>query len=112
MISPIVKRSFGNTFHHNNGPNQLKHIHKNNSQQYQPRPYQIPRISSILYLKEDCLGCGLNKKGVIICLIQNDRKLETFPLRGQFFIKKKSPIEHLIHKNKKSTMTKKFQQKN
>ena len=34
IIEPIVNQDFGNTFHHQNGPNQNQHIHKNTSQQY------------------------------------------------------------------------------
>ena len=84
MIRTIVNRDFGNTFHHQNGPNQLQHIykntgqnyqHKNTSQQYQPRYYQIPSTSSIPYLKIDCLGSGINNKGVRELLMQNDGKL-------------------------------------
>ena len=64
IIEPIVKRNFGNIFHHWNGPNKRQHIHKNTSQQYRPISYQIPRNSSVTYPKEDCLGCGLNNKGM------------------------------------------------
>ena len=34
MIEPIVNRKFGNTSHHQNGPNQRQHTNKNASQQY------------------------------------------------------------------------------
>ena len=67
IIEPIVKSNFGNTFHHQNGPDQRQHInnktshkyqhsttrqqyqhrntgqqyqHRNSSQQYQPRSFQ------------------------------------------------------------------------
>ena len=52
MIDPIVNRNFGNTFHHQNGPNQCQYVHKNTSQQYQYRSYQIPKTLSIPYLNE------------------------------------------------------------
>ena len=91
MIDPIVNRNFGNTFHHQNGPNQRqrtsrksrqqyyqitprqqyhhrntgkKHQHRHPSQQNQPISFQRHRTSSIPYLKENCLGFGLNNKGV------------------------------------------------
>ena len=91
IIEPIVKRNFGNTFHHHNGPNQRQYTNKNASQQYhytttrkqyqhinngqqnqhinhiehyQPRSFQRHITSSISHLKENCLGCGLNNKGV------------------------------------------------
>ena len=51
MIEPIVNRNFGNTFHRHNGPNQCERFHKNTCQKYQNRSYQIPRNSSIPYLK-------------------------------------------------------------
>ena len=62
MIEPIVNQNFGNTFQHQNGPNQRKKIHKDTSQKYQPRSYQISSKSSMIYLKEDCIGCGINNK--------------------------------------------------
>ena len=74
MIEPIVNRSFGNTLQHHNGTNQHQHTHKNtsqqhqhrrNSQQYQPISFERPRTSSIPYLKEDCIICGLNNTGMI-----------------------------------------------
>ena len=34
IIEPIVKRKFGNTFHHQNEPNQYQHTNKSTSQQY------------------------------------------------------------------------------
>ena len=64
MIEPIVNQNFGNTFQHQNGPNQRQYIqkntsqqyqHKNTSQQYQLISYQISRTSSVTYLKEDCI---------------------------------------------------------
>ena len=91
IIEPIVNRNVGNPFRHQNRPNQHQHTHKNTSQhyqhrntrqqyqhrntsqnfqrrntsqQYQPISYQRPSTSSILYLKENCIGCGLNNKGV------------------------------------------------
>ena len=45
MIELIVKQDFSNTLHHQNGPNQRQHIHKNTSHQYQPKSYQRPRTS-------------------------------------------------------------------
>ena len=51
MIDSIVNRNFGNTFHHQNGPNQGQRVHKNTSQQYQFISYQIKSTSSIPYLK-------------------------------------------------------------
>ena len=101
-IEPIFNKKFLNKFHHNSGPNkrqhtknnssqkyqhnntrqQYKHIntvqqhqHRNTSQQYQPRSFQRPRKYSIPYLKENCLGCGLNNKGVRELLIQHDETL-------------------------------------
>ena len=84
IIETILNRDFGNKFQHQNGPNQLQHIHKNTSQQYQqrntikqyqPRSYQIPRTSSIKFLKEDCIVCVINNKGARELIIQNDEKL-------------------------------------
>ena len=43
IIEPIVNQDYGNTFHHQNGPNHLQPIHKNTSRQYQSITYQIPR---------------------------------------------------------------------
>ena len=37
MISTIVKRKLGNTFHHNNFHNQRQYLHKHTGQQYQSR---------------------------------------------------------------------------
>ena len=94
-IGHIVNRNFGNTFHYHNGPNQRQRTNKNASQkyhqntpiqqyqhkntgqpeysqQYQPRSFQRNRTSSIPYLKENCLLCGLNNKGVRELLIQHD----------------------------------------
>ena len=82
IIKTIVNINFGNTFQHHNGPNQRQHTHKNNSQQHQHintsqqyqhrntsqrcqhRYFQRPRTSSIPYLKEDCILCGINNKFV------------------------------------------------
>ena len=50
-IDPVFKSNFGNNFHHKNIPNQRQHVHKNTIQQYKYRSYQIPRTSSITYLK-------------------------------------------------------------
>ena len=35
IIETIFNRTFGNTFQHQNGPNQRQQIHKNTSQQFQ-----------------------------------------------------------------------------
>ena len=35
MIKTIINSNFGIAFHHQNGPNQSQHIHKNTSEQYQ-----------------------------------------------------------------------------
>ena len=51
IIELIFNWNFGNKLHYHNGTNQRQHIRKNTSQQYQPRTYQIPRTSSIIYLK-------------------------------------------------------------
>ena len=83
IIEPIFNRNFGNILHHQNVPNQRQRTnnnasqkyqhsntrqqyqqrntdqqnqHINPSQQYQPRYFQIPRKSSIPYLKENFLG--------------------------------------------------------
>ena len=72
MIGTIVNQYFGNTFNHQNGRNQQQHTHKNTSKQYQPISYQITRTSPIKYLEEDCLGWGLNKKGMRELLMQHD----------------------------------------
>ena len=85
MIEPIFKWNFGNTFQHHNGPNQRQHIHKKTSQQYQPISYQIPRTSSITYLK----GCGLKNKVTMELSIRHYGKLETCLFRGPFFHKEK-----------------------
>ena len=44
MIEPIVNRNFGNTFHHQNGPNQCRHINKKivNSINIEPINFQRP----------------------------------------------------------------------
>ena len=55
IIETIVNINFGNKFHHQNGPNQRQHIHKNTSQQYQYIPYQRPRNSQVTQLKENCI---------------------------------------------------------
>ena len=111
MIETISNYNFGNTFQHQNGPNQHQHIHKNTiqqyqqrntSQQYQPRYYQIHRTESILYLKEDCIGCGINKKGVRELITQHDGKIENYTFIGQLSIKKKSVIEQLLQNNYKN----------
>ena len=34
MVDPIVNRNFGNTFYHQNGPNQCQYTNKNSSQKY------------------------------------------------------------------------------
>ena len=39
IIETIVNRNFGNTFHHQNGPNQRQNVHKHTYQQYQPIPF-------------------------------------------------------------------------
>ena len=39
MSEHILNRNFGNTFHNNNGSNQIKHVHKHTGQQYQSRPF-------------------------------------------------------------------------
>ena len=80
IIETIVNRNFANTLQHQNGPIQRQQTHKNTSQQhqyrntskkyqhrntskqYQPISFQIPRPSSITYLKEECIGCGLSNK--------------------------------------------------
>ena len=99
MIELILNRNFGNTFQYKNGPNQhqpthkntsQQHQHRNTSQRYQPRSFQRPRTSSIPYLKEDCIGCGLNNKGVRCFLIQLDGKLYFCPFIGPLFIRKSS----------------------
>ena len=102
VIEPIANRNFGNTFHHQNGPNQRQHIHKNTSQQCQSRSYQIPSTSSITYPKEDCIGFGLNNKVLRELLIQHDGKLETCPLRVPLLINKQASIEQLPQNNHKN----------
>ena len=102
IIGPIVNRNLGNTFQHQNKQNQRQHIHKNTSQHCQPISYQRPRTSSIPYPKEDCLGCETNNKCVREFLMQHDRKLETFTLRGLLFIKKHSYREQLLRNNHKN----------
>ena len=102
IIETIVNRNFEYTFQHQNVPNQRQRTHKNTNQQYQPIYYQIPRTSSITYLKEECIGCGLNNKGMIKLLIQNDGRIETCPLRGPLFINKNSAIEQLLQNNNKN----------
>ena len=99
MIEPIFNSKFVNTFHHQNVPNNCQHTnknfsqkyhhsttiqqyqhrntgqqhqHRNPSQQYQPISFQIHRVFSILYMKENFLGCGLNNKGVRELLMQHD----------------------------------------
>ena len=112
MIEPIVNINFGNTFHHQNVPNQRQRTnenasqkyhqntpiqqyqHKNTgqpeySQQYQPRYFQRNRTSSIPYLKENCLLCGLNNKGVRELLIQHDGTIYFFPFRVPLYIHSK-----------------------
>ena len=91
MIEPILNKNFVNTSQHQNGLNQRQHTHKNTSQQHKQRntnkqyqhkntsqkyqhintsqqyqhiSFQRPSTSSIPYLKEKCIGCGLNNKGV------------------------------------------------
>ena len=90
-IKLIVNRNFGNTFHHHNGFNKSQHTNKHTSQkyqhsntrqqyqhrktgqhhhnrhrsqQYQPKSLQRSRTSSIPYLKENYIVCGLNNKYV------------------------------------------------
>ena len=61
---PIVNRSFGNTFHHQNGPNQIQHLHKQTSQHYKYIPFKISMNFSHPYLKEKIIGCRLGNKEV------------------------------------------------
>ena len=102
MIEPIVNRYFGNIFHHHNGPNQRKNIHKNISQHYQPRSYQIPSTSSIPYLKEDCLVCVISNKVVRKFLMQDNGELDTCTFRGPYFINKKEYREQILQNNHKN----------
>ena len=100
MIEPITNRNFCTKFQHQNGTNQSQHTnkntiqqhqHTNNSQryrhiktskQYQPRSFQIPSTSSITYLKEDCIGCGNDNKGMKELLTKHDGRLDNFPLQS------------------------------
>ena len=128
MIEPIVNKNFRNSFKHQNGPNQNQHTNKNSSQkyqysnnrqqyrhintgqqhqhrktsqQYQPRSFQISSTLSILYLKENCLGCGLNSKGVRELLMKHDGTLENCPFKGLLYIHAKASREQLFHNNHK-----------
>ena len=128
IIEPIVNRNFFNTFQHQNGPNQRQHTHKNNSQQqqhintsqqkqhrntsqqyqhinnsqqYQKISFQRPRTSSISYLKEKFIGCGLNNKGVREFLIQHDGTLDNFPFVIPLYIREKAYREQILPNNHK-----------
>ena len=43
IIYLIVKRDFGNNFHHQNGPNQCQHTQKTTRQQYKSKYFQRSR---------------------------------------------------------------------
>ena len=64
MIGPILNIKLGNKFHHNNGPNQRKNLHKHTDQQYQSIPFQISSKVSPTYLKEKHFERGLDNKEV------------------------------------------------
>ena len=118
IVEPAVHRNFGNTFQHQNGPNQLQHTnnyhhnntrqqyhhrntgqhhqHRNPSQHYQPRSFQRSSISSIPYLKENCLGCELNNKYLRELVMQHDGTLENCPFIGPLYINSNSPREQLL----------------
>ena len=50
IIEPIVNKNYGNTFHHQNIPNQLQHIHKHTGQQYQHTSFKISKNLSPSHL--------------------------------------------------------------
>ena len=99
IIGPIVNTNFGNDFHHKNGTNQCQHFHKKISQKYQLISYQIPRTSSIPYLKEYYHAYCLNNKGVRELLMQHDGKSENCTFRGQLSIKAKAVREQPLQNN-------------
>ena len=88
------------TKHKSNVPTNWSQI--NTIQQYQPISYQRPKNSSIPYLKEDCIVCGLNRKYVRELLMQHDGKLENCPFKVPLFIKKTSAREQLPQNNHKN----------
>ena len=139
IINPIVNRNFGNKFHHQNGPNKRQHTnknashkyhnittrqqyqnrnngqqhkHRNPSEQYQTISLQRHRTSSITYLKEHCLGCGINNKGVIELIMQHYGTLENCPFRVPLYIREKSPKEQLLQNNHKHGSSPKDSNKN
>ena len=89
MIEPIVNRKFSNTFHHYNGPNKKKYVHKQKGQQYQSRPFQISKKISSPYPKEKCIGCELEKKEAIELLMHNDGKFGNIYFQRSVFYQEK-----------------------
>ena len=75
MIEPIVKRNFGNNFHHQNGRNQHQYVHKTHTNSTNPDPSKYKNFSPT-YLKQ-ITGCALDNKKVRELLMQNYGKLET-----------------------------------
>ena len=139
MIEPIFNSNFVNIFHYHNGPNQCQRTNKNSSrqyqhsktrqqyhhrntgqrhkyinssQQYQPISFQRSRTSSIPYLKEIFLECGLNNKGVRELVMQHDGTLYNCPFIVPLNIYSKAPIEQLLQNNHKHEPQTKILDKN
>ena len=63
MTEPIVNRKYGNTFHHQNGPNQRQCVHKPAVKQYKSISVQITGKSSSIYLSKTLLDVDLETGG-------------------------------------------------
>ena len=74
-------------------------MNKKTYQQYQPGSFQRLKNVSPSYMKENCIGYGLDNNKVREVLMQHDGILEAWPFMVPLFIKKMATREHIFYNN-------------
>ena len=99
------QKKFSQKYHHSTTRQQYQHRNTgpqyHHGQQYQPISFQRHRKYSIPHLKENCLGFGINNKGVRELIMKHYGTLENTPFIGTLYVHAKAPREQLLQKNHK-----------